>query len=114
MNRDNLATKLRHIKALAEEALKEIENRPNEQTKSRVSVTKLAFEKTLPAHILRLREAGFFKQAKASKEVHAKLQPIYPCDLDRVAMALMRLHRRKAVRKTSKLVGKEKLIAYVW
>lgn len=68
----------------------------------------------LPKHILALREKDFFKQPKTSSEVHAKLRPSYPCDLNRVAVALVRLHKRRMLRKTSKLVDKKRLTAYVW
>jgi len=68
----------------------------------------------LPAHILKLRDQGFFKKPKTAHEVQAKLQLVYPCELDRVAMALLRLQRRKQLRKASKMVGKKKQVAYVW
>ena len=42
----------------------------------------------LPKHILALRERDFFKQPKISSEVHAKLEASYPCDLNRVEVAL--------------------------
>ena len=68
----------------------------------------------LPAHVGKLRSQGFFTTPRTAVEVREKLQPTYHCDLDRVAMALLRLHKRKQLRKTKKLVGKKKLIAYVW
>ena len=69
---------------------------------------------TLPKHILALREKDFFKQPKTSSEVYEKLSPSYPCDPNRVAVALVRLHTRRKLRKTSKLVNKNRLTAYVW
>lgn len=75
---------------------------------------KLSPAATLPAHILRLREGSFFKQAKTANEVHRKLQATYHCNPDRVAMALLRLQRRKQLRKASKMVDKKKQLAYVW
>ena len=78
---------------------------------SRVSV---APADGLPGHIVRLRDEGHFKSPKTAKEVQEKLQPVYACDVDRVAMALLRLLRKKAIRKTSKTVGKRKQVAYVW
>ncbi len=69
---------------------------------------------TLPKHILALREKDFFKQPKVSSDVHVKLSPSYPCDLNRVEVALVRLHKRRKLRKTSKLVNKKRLTAYVW
>ena len=71
-------------------------------------------QKSLSAHILKLRDQGFFKEPKTAHEVQVKLRPVYPCELDRVAMALLRLQRRKQLRKTSKMVGKKKQVAYVW
>jgi hypothetical protein len=68
-----------------------------------------------PDHIVSLREAGFFKEPKTAVEVHAKLQSSYHCDVNRVAVALLRVHKNKrALRKTSKIVGKRKQVAYVW
>jgi hypothetical protein len=69
---------------------------------------------TLSKHILALREKDFFKQPKISSEVHAKLETSYPCALNRVAVALVRLHKGRKLRKTSKLVNKKRLTAYVW
>jgi len=67
----------------------------------------------LPAHIGKLKDQGFFASPRTAVEVREKLQPTYHCDVNRVAMALLRLHKRKALRKTQKLVGKKKTIAYV-
>lgn len=71
-------------------------------------------DSALPAHISKLKDQGFFKSPKTAVEVRGKLQPTYHCDLDRVSMALLRLHKRRLLRKTTKLVGKRKQIAYVW
>jgi hypothetical protein len=68
----------------------------------------------LPKHILALRNQGFFGEPKTAGEVHGKLQPKYRCEPDRVAMALLRLQRRKKLRKSSKVVGQKKQVAYVW
>jgi hypothetical protein len=67
----------------------------------------------LPDHILKLRDTGFFNSAKTSSEVHARLQTKYPCEPDRVAMALLRLQRRRELRKASKDTGGRKQVAYV-
>ncbi|MDD5544078.1 MAG: hypothetical protein PHX83_12975 [Acidobacteriia bacterium] len=115
MDKKTLIVKLQQIQALVQESLKEIGGRGNGRQKtSRKPAAKGASAKTLPGHILRLREEGFFKQAKTSNEVHAKLQSVYPCDANRVAMALLRLQRRKQLRKSSKVIGKKKQAAYVW
>jgi predicted transcriptional regulator len=58
--------------------------------------------------------SGFFKQPKTVVEVHEKLQSSYHCEVNRVSMALLRLHKKRALRKTSKTVGKRKQVAYVW
>ncbi|MGB7101893.1 MAG: hypothetical protein WBD95_24395 [Xanthobacteraceae bacterium] len=68
----------------------------------------------LPDIIIRARDEGFFKSAKTANEVHGKLQPIYACSVDRIAMALLRLQRRKMLRKTSKVAGKKSQVAYAW
>jgi hypothetical protein len=67
----------------------------------------------LPAHILRLKEQGFFKQPQTPADTHLKLKSTYHCERDRVAMALLRLQRRKDLRKTSKVVDKHRQLAYV-
>jgi hypothetical protein len=69
---------------------------------------------TLPSQILSLRDKSFFKQAKTPQETHAGLQSSYPCELDRVVMALIRLARRRKLRKASKLNGRTRKTAYVW
>jgi hypothetical protein len=68
----------------------------------------------LPARILKLRDQDFFKKPQTASEVHRKLQAQYPCELNRVAVALLRIQSRKGLRKTSKVLGKVKQIAYVW
>lgn len=73
-----------------------------------------ASRRGLPAHILALRGKGYFKEPKTAAEVHRKLTTNYRCEPDRVAMALLRLQRRKQLRKSSKKVGKKKQVAYVW
>ena len=67
----------------------------------------------LPDHILKLRDSGFFDSAKTSGEVHERLQSKYPCEADRVAMALLRLRRRRELRKSSKAIEGKKQLAYV-
>ncbi|MER3422904.1 MAG: hypothetical protein C4293_06400 [Nitrospiraceae bacterium] len=68
----------------------------------------------LPTRILKLRDQGFFTAPKTPNETHCKLQPVYHCEPDRVAVALLRLQRRKELRKTSKIIDKKKQLAYVW
>ena len=69
---------------------------------------------SLGDRIIHLRDSGFLKQPKTGQEVHAKIQSTYACEYDRVAMALLRLLKRKLLRVTSKKVGDKKLKAYVW
>lgn len=68
----------------------------------------------LPAHILKLRSQNFFRDPRTASEVRKKLESRYPCDHDRVAMALLRLQRRKQLRKSSKIINQKKQVAYVW
>jgi hypothetical protein len=68
----------------------------------------------LPDHILALRDAGFFKQSRTGNEVHSALQEKYPCQTDRVQMALLRLQRKRLLRKTKRSVDGKEQVAYVW
>jgi hypothetical protein len=115
MDKAKLISVLQQIKALADEALKELGNRtmPAKNIPRRTQHGGEAKEK-LPGHLLALRSGGFFKQPKTATEVHKKLQPTYPCEVDRVAMGLLRIHKRKQLRKATKRVGKRKQVAYVW
>ena len=70
--------------------------------------------KGLPGHIIALREGNFFREPRTPVEVHAKLLESYHCLLNRVQMALLRLHRRKELRKTEKIMGDQNHTAYVW
>lgn len=70
--------------------------------------------KKLPNQIMNLREQGFFGQPKTADETHAKLKSTYHCELDRVAMALLRLAKRRHLRRATKSIGKKKYQAYVW
>ena len=76
--------------------------------------TRSSSSEGLPTHILKLRNEQFFKDPKTATEVHSKLKASYHCEPDRVAMALLRLQRRKALRKSSKVVQKKKQVAYTW
>ena len=115
MSDDNLVGALQKIKAIVDEAL----GTPRRGARSRkVKIPKA--EKagseftTLPQHIIKLRDSNFFKEPRTATEVHAKLQSTYHCAVDRVVMALLRLKNARKLRKTSKTVGKKKLVAYVW
>src|SRR5438445_13464255 len=107
MTTETINAALRQIKALAERALKDSSKPARQATDVSANPVQAS---TLPEHIMGLKREGFFKQGKTAKEVHAKLQSSYSCDLDRVFMALLRLQRKKLLRKTSKLVGKKKQV----
>ena len=68
----------------------------------------------LTGHITELRAKGFFAQPKTAGETHNKLKGTYHCELDRVAMALLRLAKRKQLRRATKIIDKKKYQAYVW
>jgi hypothetical protein len=107
-----LISALRQIKDLAEEALNDRHSgRSRTMTKPSARPTSGG---SLPDHLLRQRDRGFFKEPKTAAEVHTKLKSDYHCDINRVAVALLRLHKRKQLRRTSKTVGGKKQTAFVW
>ena len=115
MDRNKLIATLQQIKALAEESLDELSQTVRSPRKKPPVTPKTSGPpKSLPAWILKLRDDGLFKQSKTTNETHTKLQSHYPCDPNRVAVALLRLQKQKQLRKTSKGVGDKKQIAYVW
>lgn len=111
MQNSEIIATLKQIKILTDTALKSIEGKSPEEVKAPTSI---ALAKTLPEHILKLRQDNFFRQAKTALEVHAKLQSIYSCELKRVRTACIRLQRERQLRKGKKLVGKKKQVAYIW
>src|ERR1700733_225282 len=64
-------------------------------------------KRKLSDYILQLRDNGFHSQPKTAEETHVKLQETYPCELNRVAVALLRLSKRKQLRRASKIVDKK-------
>jgi hypothetical protein len=80
----------------------------------RKTVGKSEDPQKLPDHIMALRTRGFFAQPKTAVETHQKLKGTYHCEINRVAMALLRLAERKQLRKASKVINKKKYQAYVW
>jgi len=82
--------------------------------KGKASLKVASGKKSLSNHIIELRERGSFKKPVTPEEVHKKLGTIYPCDFSRIKVELIRLRKRGQLRKTSKLIGKKKYIAYVW
>ena len=71
-------------------------------------------KKSLSGYIKNLRDNGFFSQPKTAAETHTKLHGSYHCELNRVAVALMRLADRKQLRKAAKSLAGKKYRAYVW
>jgi len=68
----------------------------------------------LTDHILAARDGMFFSKPKTAEEIHRKLQGTYHCDLNRVAVALLRLAGRRKLRRTTKAVNGKEYQAYVW
>ena len=71
-------------------------------------------KKSLQNYIVELRDKGFFSKTKTAEEVHEKLEEKYPCVLNRVEVALIRLCAKRLLRKTSKMISGEASIAYAW
>ena len=71
-------------------------------------------KRKLADHIIELRTKGFFAQPKTAGETHNKLKKTYHCERDRVAMALLRLAKRKQLRRALRTIEKKKYQAYVW
>jgi hypothetical protein len=71
---------------------------------------------TLTDHIIELRNSNFFAQSKTAEETYSKINVKYPCELNRVEVALLRLANRnpKQLRITSKTVNTKKYKAYAW
>lgn len=69
--------------------------------------------KNLVDHIISLRDSEFFSQSKTSDEVYKKIQETYPCELNRVAVALLRLAKRRQLRKATKNINDKTYQAYV-
>lgn len=114
MNNDKLITALEQIRTLAEQALKGRARSTSRKIEKRDKPRKRSSSTKLPDHIVLLRDDGFFKQPRTAKEVHAKLQSQYHCDLNRVEVALLRLQKRGKLRKTSKVAEGKRQVAYVW
>jgi hypothetical protein len=115
MNHETLVESLKQIEVLVADCLRAVAgNLPASQTQRPSLSVKRSNAVTLPDQILELRESAFFKESRTARETHQELQSIYPCEADRVVMALIRLNERKQLRRTSKIVGKREVVAYVW
>jgi len=71
-------------------------------------------KKPLSDHVLALRSTGFFSSPRTAEETHKKLMRKYPCEPDRVSMALLRLADKRLLRKASKVIDRKKYKAYTW
>jgi hypothetical protein len=114
MSEQTLIRALEKIKVIVDEALGS-KSKPVRRAKvEKKGGAESNSSSALPDHIIGLHDNGFMKQPKTALEVHTKLQSTYHCDSNRVAVALLRLHKKRALRKTSKTAGKRKQVAYVW
>jgi len=113
MSQDRLVESLVQVKELVEECIR-LAGRGKARAAHGSADPKRPSKAGLPEKILALRDKGFFSQPRTGNEVQAKLNPTYPCELDRVLMALLRLMKRKKLRKASKIVEGKKQVAYVW
>jgi hypothetical protein len=93
-----------------EKRISELESRLSKPT----SKTATKDKQKLSDHVLRLRDSGFFSKQKTAEETHAKLQETYSCELNRVAVGLLRLAKRKKLRRASKTVNEKTYQAYVY
>jgi hypothetical protein len=71
-------------------------------------------ELTLPERILALRNNNFFRSPRTDADVHTEITKTYPCDLNRVSVALLRLSKKKELRRTTKVEENKEYIAYAW
>lgn len=112
---NNLVARLRQIEALVAACLRDASTGPVLGRRVGKSTDlRRPHANSLSTRIFSLKDGGFFRQARTAANVHEKLQASYECELNRVAVALLRMSKRRQLRKTSKNVGKAKQIAYVW
>lgn len=112
MNKAQLIESLQQMQELAQECLKSLGIKSS-KPKSPATLAQNT-RSTLPEHILKLRAEGFFAQPRTAQETHAKLAPIYACDVKRVMVALLRLKKGRELRKASKTLDGKRQAAYVW
>ena len=113
--KEDLAVILREIRSLVDEAIETIGHRAGPKHEDRPKDRLIrTFRNRLADHILHLREEKFLHQPRTAPEIHKKLQGKYSCDLNRVEVALYRLHKKRLLRRTSKGTGKNKQVSYVW
>ena len=113
MKQEELESALRQIREIADAALG-VGNPVSKALKKSKRAVVSTEKASLTDHILALRDQEFFKQPMTANEVHVEVEKIYPCDLNRVEVALIRMHKRRELRKSSKTIEKKQKIAYVW
>lgn len=101
------------IKALLQDHEKRIAKLESVLSNSKMPKIKKG-KQSLPKHIMELRDNGFISQPKTAEEIHEKLEASYPCVLNRVEVALIRLCERRHLRKAAKKVSGKSCVAYVW
>ena len=120
---EKLRVKMQQIKSLVDECLTILESGTSAikvpksnflKKKINESVLDSDHKKSLTEHIIDLRENKFLKQAQTAKEVHEKLKLTYSCELNRVAVGLVRLAEKKELRKAKKEIAGKIYDAYVW
>lgn len=118
MNRTKIIATVQQIKSLVDALLRELDaSHPIQITKGSGKTNKAprnAPKNSLPGLILAHRDHGFFAKPKTAAQVHDQIKSTYHCDLNRVAVALIRLQKRKQLRKTSRLVNGKVQNAYAW
>ena len=107
------------------EKIKELEERIEEHEKRIAAIEKANSKqktkheekqkfKGLPERILALRDNNFFRTPRTDVEVHAEIIKTYPCDLNRVSVALFRLSKKKELRRTTIVKEDKEYVAYAW
>ena len=115
MRHEKLIASLRQIQVLVADCLQAAgEKSAATLSPRKTSSPEKPAKNALPERILELRDKGFFLQPKATREVQARLNPAYTCEVNRVDTALRRLMERKKLRKASKVMDGKKQVAYVW
>lgn len=112
MKNEQIVSRLRQVESLLAECLQVLGEKSKGTTQPRPA--KKSSKNGLPDKIIALRDKGFFSQPKTARDVQAKLNPTYVCEVDRASTALLRLVERKKLRKASKQIDGKKQVAYVW
>jgi hypothetical protein len=111
----DLVARLRQIETLVAACLRDTSTGPVlRRSVGKSTDLRRPHANSLSTRILSLKDGGFFRQARTAANVHEKLQASYECELNRVAVVLRRMSKKRQLRKTSKNIGKAKQVAYVW